>query len=71
MDFKKPINSLLARDMDRREFLAHAGAATLAVIGVSGLIRALTDPNHAKKSNGYGSSAYGGGESSVRRPLIR
>ena len=61
MDFKKSLNQLFDKEMSRQEFLAHAGAATAAIIGVGGLIKSITDP-HGKRSSsaGYGASSYGG-----------
>lgn len=62
----KPLQDLLSKDMDRREFLIHVGGVMLAVVGISGLIKKLSDPfgkgHTAKKGSGvgYGSSAYGG-----------
>ena len=62
---KREIEKLLQKDMNRREFLAHVGAGALAVIGVTNLIKHLSDFNGGGKpqrsgSVGYGSSAYGG-----------
>ena len=60
MDYKKPLNTILSKDMDRKEFLVHAGAVTLALAGISGIIRSLTDLNGHKQTKGYGASSYGG-----------
>ena len=51
---------LLIKEMDRREFLAHVGALLLAVIGISALLRTLSDPHPLKRMSGYGSGKYGG-----------
>ncbi len=53
--------------MSRQEFLWHTGAAVLAIIGISGLIRNLEqslghrDGTRNSSNNSYGSTAYGGG----------
>lgn len=66
MLFSEEFEDLLATDMDRREFLAYLGAAALTVLGVTGLLRTLTNPSllHHKPSqrstSGYGSGVYGG-----------
>ena len=56
--------NLLETEVDRREFLAYCGATFLGVLGVSGLIKALTQSNPSTSrrttSGGYGSSTYGG-----------
>lgn len=55
--------NLLETEVDHREFPAYAGAALLGVLGISGLIKSLTQstPNQKQSaSGGYGSSTYGG-----------
>ncbi|HSX14990.1 MAG TPA: twin-arginine translocation signal domain-containing protein [Candidatus Saccharimonadales bacterium] len=48
--------------MNRREFLAHIGAGALAVVGVSGLVKTLSEfGGQRHQISGYGSSSYGGG----------
>ena len=55
-------DDLLPKEMDRKQFLQHVGAGVLAVVGVSGLIKALTDPHkqRSKTSSGFGMGSYGG-----------
>lgn len=60
---QKNLQKLFKKPMDRKEFLAHVGAGTLMVIGVSGLLKNLADytgHSHRKAEGGYGSSPYGG-----------
>lgn len=62
------LHDLLQTEMDRKEFLAYLGAAALTILGISGLLRALTNPTplrqdrtgHAATSHGYGGGVYGG-----------
>ena len=37
-----PVQKLMAKEIDRKQFLLHAGAVVLALSGVSGLIKALS-----------------------------
>lgn len=62
------LDELLQKDMDRREFLQHIGAGILTVVGVAGLINALTDTSkhQTKSTGGYGMSSYGGHSRSKR-----
>ncbi len=62
MDIRQPFDQLLSKEVDRREFLAHVGAAGLGIIGVTSIIKALTGSQTKKSSSGYGGSSYGGGE---------
>jgi len=66
---KKHIQAVLEKPMNRKEFLGYIGAATLAVVGVSGMLKALL--HHGGQSSGhnlvdgYGSSSYGGAKKSL------
>ncbi len=62
---RTPINRLLNTKMNRKEFLAHTGATVMMLTGISGLIKALT-LSTPERTAGYGSSAYGGAQSSVQ-----
>ena len=54
-----PVQTLMAKEVDRKQFLLHVGAAVLTLTGVSGMIKALTEPATGSPS-GYGASSYGG-----------
>ena len=64
----KPLHELFQKEVDRREFLTHIGGALIAVIGISGFIKKVTDPFNKRPAapqikqqvSSYGSSAYGG-----------
>lgn len=64
----KNIQTILEKDMSRREFLGYIGAAFLGVIGVSGILKALmshetggvTKRVASPAEFGYGSTPYGG-----------
>ena len=53
-------------EMSRREFLGFMGAATLGIVGVTGLIKGLNGlaGRHTGAGSGYGDSPYGGGSDS-------
>lgn len=58
---QKVIQTILSKPMNRREFLAHVGAGALTVVGVSGLIRTLSEyTGKPHRISGYGSTSYGG-----------
>jgi hypothetical protein len=61
-----PIHRLMAKEVDRKQFLLHTGAVVLTLTGVSGLIKALTEPTTGSSAGGYGSSPYGGREQGSR-----
>lgn len=66
---RKQINELLAKKMDRREFLKHLGISTLALFGFGAALKLLgithggvqPTASTAKGDNSaYGASVYGG-----------
>ena len=59
---KQNFHELLNKDVNRREFLLHVGAAILAVVGIQELLKNLNDPYKIKVRkviSGYGNSIYG------------
>ena len=59
--YKKNLERLFAKDMTRREFLAHIGTGVLVLIGVKGLMSHLLGESAQTKHSGsdYGTSNYG------------
>lgn len=53
-----PINDLLQKRMDRKDFLKHVGIGMAVLTGTAGLIK-MFRPSQPT-TMGYGSSAYGG-----------
>ena len=69
---KQQFDSLLQKEMDRKDFLKYSGGVILAAVGVTGMVRLLLgqssiplpaqpQPNTSMKPSGvgYGGSAYG------------
>jgi hypothetical protein len=63
----KPLDTLLQKDMSRKEFLATLGFGLASVMGLSTVIHMLTGKSvtshigfNSAQTSGYGSSAYGG-----------
>ena len=57
----KPIDELLQKEMDRKEFLSVVGFGLASLVGLSSVLELLgkTKPNTKESSSGYGMSAYG------------
>lgn len=61
---KNDLNSLLAKEMDRREFLKHIGIGVVALTGASALLKTLNSiSGPTRRTSGFGSGAYGGNSS--------
>jgi hypothetical protein len=61
----KPLDQLLQKEMNRKEFLLTLGLGTASMFGFSTIIKLLTGRSVESRlthrvSGGYGSSAYGG-----------
>lgn len=63
------IQTLLLKEMNRREFLMYLGTLFLFITGVSGLMKALQDPvTHLEphdQVSGFGEGPYGGKKGGV------
>ncbi len=51
--------AVLEKTMNRKEFFSYTGSVFLMLIGVTGVIKALT-ASHPTRQNGYGAQYYGG-----------
>ena len=63
------IDELLQKQMDRKDFIKHAGIAVVALTGLSGILKMLVN-TQTNASNGYGSSLYGGAKRTDSAPLL-
>lgn len=62
---QKPIQTLMQKEMSRKEFLATVGFGLATIAGFGSIIKFLTgrsSPFHRQVSSGYGGGAYGGKE---------
>ena len=56
----KQLNSLMQKEMTRKEFLATFGLGVATLMGFGSIIRMLNNRNQGQKvASGYGSSVYG------------
>lgn len=64
MTVKTQINEVLAKKMDRQEFIKSVAVGLVAVSSAGAALRFLAQKQQSqptsKSSSGYGSSAYGG-----------
>jgi hypothetical protein len=62
----KQLNSLVKKEMTRKEFVATLGFGAATVMGFGSVLKLLGAGSHNTKqhavSGGYGSSPYGGGK---------
>lgn len=59
---KDQLDSLLEKNMDRRDFLKHVGIGFAALTGLAGLLKTLNSLGTKERPHigSYGASAYGG-----------
>lgn len=56
----KVVDDLLSQEVDRKQFLVQSGGLVLALVGVTGLLKSLTEVSKSSTRVGYGSGNYGG-----------
>jgi len=54
------VQALLAREVDRRDFLKHVALTLLALSGVAATARTLTSFGTRQQTSGFGAGVYGG-----------
>lgn len=57
---RNEIQTLLAKEVDRRDFLKHVGLTLLALTGVAATARTLTSFGTKQQTSGFGAGVYGG-----------
>lgn len=64
----KPIETILKKEVTRKEFLALSGFGVASLLGLGSIIKLLTGRGGSLKqfSGGYGSSPYGGSREADR-----
>jgi len=55
----QPLNQLLEKEVDRKEFLLYLGFILLALTGVSGVLKNISSITQGKQQKGFGSGPYG------------
>lgn len=60
MATQNPINELLQKRMDRKDFLKHVAMGMAVLTGTAGVIKLFRPGQHSGTSMSYGASAYGG-----------
>lgn len=58
MDFNA-LNVLLKKEVDKKEFLRYVGLLLLALTGIAGIGRTITNLTNKKIEKGFGSGKYG------------
>ena len=60
----KQLITILSKEMDRKAFLKYSGGVLLAVMGITGLLNALSgvggEESSKTNASGYGGKPYGG-----------
>ncbi len=65
---KNDLNNLLAKEMDRSDFLKHIGIALLALTGAASVMKALSGIGGQNVvTHGFGSGSYGGSRATQSR----
>lgn len=55
----QPLNELLVKEVNRKEFLLYFGVVLLAVTGISGILKNVSGVVNGKAEKGFGGGPYG------------
>ncbi len=61
---KNDLQALLAKEVDRKDFLKHVGIGLVALTGVASLTQSMNNLGRKSQSVGFGAGVYGGSSSS-------
>jgi len=66
MNIQEDVQSLLQKEMNRKEFIKHVGIGFAAIVGLTTVLKTINSlsGNGKKQSIGYSGGAYGGGAAS-------
>jgi hypothetical protein len=69
MNIQNDMQSLLQKEMDRKDFLKHVGIGFAAIMGITTVLKTINALGGQKShAVGYSSGVYGGGKSSTAKP---
>lgn len=57
---RNEVQSILSKEVDRREFLKHVGLTIVALSGAAAAVRTLTSFGSKAQTTGFGAGVYGG-----------
>lgn len=58
------MQTLLQKEMDRKDFLRHLGVGFAAIVGITTILKTISNlggSDQKQQGTGYGSGVYGGG----------
>jgi hypothetical protein len=64
MALHEDVQTLLQKEMDRKDFLRHLGIGLAAIIGITTVLKTISSlgsSDQKQQGTGYGSGVYGGG----------
>ena len=61
---KQDLQQLLAKEVDRKDFLKHIGFGLVALTGVAALTKSVANFGGQARTNGFGAGVYGGDKKS-------
>jgi len=69
MNIQNDMQSLLQKEMDRKDFLKHVGIGFAAIMGITTVLKTVSTLSGKKEHIlGYSSGAYGGEKSETSTP---
>lgn len=60
---KNDLQALLAKEVDRKDFLKHVGVGLVALTGIASLTQSMNNVGRKPQVLGFGAGVYGGSQS--------
>jgi len=72
MNIQNDMQSLLQKEMDRKDFLKHVGIGFAAIMGITTVLKTVSNLSGNKQHEvGYSSGAYGGDKPQSSAPKVK
>ncbi len=75
MALQEDVQTLLQKEMDRKDFLRHLGIGLASIVGITAVLTTISNLGSGQKQQGqaygYGSGVYGGKAGSESSPASR
>jgi len=72
MDLRSDVETLMQKEMDRKDFIKHVGIGFAAILGITTVLKAVNSlsGNGQKQTVGYSSGVYGGQTTKTDAPKV-
>lgn len=71
MDLRNDVETLMQKEMDRKDFIKHVGIGFAAILGITTVLKTISSLGGGQKQTvGYSSGVYGGQTAKADTPKV-